>query len=562
MAAFALAASVVVASVSSATAAPAPKPSGVVPVLFVGNNWDGTADVIRQGGTASAADVRRAWRGSTSFPTSRSGWSRSPPTPCGSATSSPSAQLIGEGHDQFVDDMFASKDGRLLVVSRPSLADVVALDLNTGAIVWRFRVAGQRSDHMAMSPDGTRVAVSASTGNVVHILDTFTGQEVGQFASGDSPHENNYSADGQRIFHASIGLVYTPADQPQLDTTKGDRRFQIVDANTNQIIKQIDMGQKLAEAGYPNMSSAVRPMALSPDETKVYFQVSFFHGFVEYDFAQDRVTRVANLPNEVPNMPREEYLLDSAHHGIAMNPEGTRLCVAGTMSDYAAIVERSTFQYTLIHGGTKPYWSTNSADGRYCFVSWSGDDKISAISYKSKARWPRSRSGTTRSGCGSATSPAAGCRRGSRRGLGRSGSVPFYGVRGRRGAAARRLPGIQRAAASRPSSSGLRPNSSSATAKAPPTGRRPATASRGSRSCSTPIWRRSMRSAWSPRSSSTAGTRSSSPCTSGYAARAAGPRSWATSPTSGPCAGETPFRLMIFGDKESALRALDAEGSL
>ena len=294
-------------------------------------------------------------------------------------------QLIGEGHDQYVDDMFSSKDGRLLVVSRPSLADVIGLDLNTGAIVWRFRVDGQRSDHMAMSPDGTRVAVSASTGNVVHILDTFTGQEVGRFASGDSPHENNYSADGSRIFHASIGLVYTPADQPQLDTTKGDRRFQIVDTATNQIVKQLDMGQKLAEAGYPDMSSAVRPMALSPDERFVYFQVSFFHGFAEYDFAQDRVTRVANLPNEVPEMPRELYLLDSAHHGISMNPEGTRLCVAGTMSDYAAIVQRDTFAYKQIHGGAKPYWSTNSADGRYCFVSWSGDDKISAISYKTGA---------------------------------------------------------------------------------------------------------------------------------------------------------------------------------
>ncbi len=384
IAAFAFAATVALASVVPAAAAPVPGPSAVVPVLFVGNNWDGTADVIKQGGTPSAPTFARVARLNI-IPDIQERMVEIATDPVRLGYFLAIRQLVGEGHDQYVDDMFTSNDGRLLVVSRPSLADVVALDLNTGVIVWRFRVAGQRSDHMAISPDGDHVAVSASTGNVVHILDTFTGQEVGRFPSGDSPHENNYSADGQRIYHASIGTVYTPADQPQFDSTKGDRRFQIVDANTNQITKQIDMGQKLAEAGYPNMSSAVRPMALSPDETSVYFQVSFFHGFVEYDFAQDRVTRVANLPNEVPNTPREEYLLDSAHHGIAMNPEGTRLCVAGTMSDYAAIVERDTFEYKMIHGGHKPYWSTNSFDGRYCFVSWSGDDKISAISYKRKA---------------------------------------------------------------------------------------------------------------------------------------------------------------------------------
>jgi DNA-binding beta-propeller fold protein YncE len=380
IAACACAACFALAAASPAAAAP----SQVTPVLFVGNNWDGTADVIKQGGTPSEPTFVRVARLNI-IPDIQERMVEIATDPERLGYFLAIRELVGEGHDQYVDDMFASKDGRLLVVSRPSLADVVALDLNTGAIVWRFRVDGQRSDHMAMSPDGTRVAVSASTGKVVHILDTFTGREVGRFPSGDSPHENNYSADGRLIYHASIGLVYTPADQPQFDSTKGDRRFQIVDASTNQIVKQIDMGQKLAEAGYPNMSSAVRPMALSPDERFVYFQVSFFHGFVEYDFAQDRVTRVANLPNEVPEMPREQYLLDSAHHGISMNPEGTRLCVAGTMSDYAAIVERDTFEYKLIHGGHKPYWSTNSADGRYCFVSWSGDDKISAISYKRKA---------------------------------------------------------------------------------------------------------------------------------------------------------------------------------
>jgi hypothetical protein len=290
--------------------------------------------------------------------------------------------LIGEGHDQFVDDMYSSKDGRLLIVSRPSLADVVGIDIKTGEVVWRFVVDGQRSDHMGLSPNGRHVAVSASTGNVVHILDVRTGEEVGKFPSGDSPHENTYSEDGERIYHASIGLVYTPLDLPEVDTTKGDRWFQVVDADTNQILERINMGQKLAEAGHPNMSSAVRPMAVPRNERFVYFQVSFFHGFVEYDLRNDRVTRVANLPNEVPNLPRELYLLDSAHHGIALSGNEKKLCAAGTMSDYAAIVGRKRFNYKLIHGGEKPYWSTNSKDGRFCFVSWSGTDRVSAISYK------------------------------------------------------------------------------------------------------------------------------------------------------------------------------------
>ncbi len=149
------------------------------------------------------------------------------------------------------------------------------------------------------------------------------------------------------------------------------------------------MGQKLEEAGYPNMSSAVRPMALSPRERAVYFQVSFFHGFVEYSFRQDRVLRVARLPNLVPQIPREQYLLDSAHHGIAMNPVGTKLCVAGTMSDYAAMVSRKTFGYKLIRAGKKPYWSTTSENGRHCYVSWSGSDAISVISYETEKQIAR-----------------------------------------------------------------------------------------------------------------------------------------------------------------------------
>jgi DNA-binding beta-propeller fold protein YncE len=359
-----------------ALAVPAAAGAAAREVLYVGNNWDGTADVVdpvafeRVGRLNIVPDLRR-----------RMAEIKNDPEAYGYFLGI--RELVGEGHDQFVDDMFSSPDGRYLYVSRPSLADVVAFDLRTRQIVWRFEVDGHRADHMAISPDGRRLLVSASTARKVHVVDTRTGTSVGGFASGDQPHENNYSADGSLIFHASIGTVYTPLDEPAMDASKGDRWFQIVDARTLKVLHRIDMGRKLEEAGFPDMSAAVRPMALAPDEQTVYFQVSFFHGFVEYDLRTHRVTRLAQLPlsHEAAGKRREEYLLDSAHHGLTMNPEGTKLCAAGTMSDYAAIVSRSTFEHRIVPVGPKPYWSTNSGDGRYCFVSVSGADRVSVISY-------------------------------------------------------------------------------------------------------------------------------------------------------------------------------------
>jgi DNA-binding beta-propeller fold protein YncE len=347
-------------------------------VLYVGNNWDGTADVIDP---HSFERVKRL----NIIPDKEERLAEIRMDPAAQGYFLGIRELVGEGHDQFVDDMFSSHDGRFLYVSRPSFADVVGIDLATEEIVWRAKVEGYRADHMGISPDGSRLLVSASTARKVHVIDPRTGAFVGEFESGDQPHENNYSADGNTIFHASIGTVYTPTDDPSMDDTKGDRWFQVVDARTNQVLKRLDMGQKLEEAGYPEMSAAVRPMALSPDERYVYFQVSFFHGFVEYDLVEDRVLRLAHLPisEETKGKRREEYLLDSAHHGLAMNPAGDKLCVAGTMSDYAAIVRRDTFDWTIAASGVKPYWSTNSGDGKLCFISFSGDDAVSVVSYDS-----------------------------------------------------------------------------------------------------------------------------------------------------------------------------------
>jgi DNA-binding beta-propeller fold protein YncE len=285
--------------------------------------------------------------------------------------------------------MFSTPDGRILAVSRPSFADVVGINLRTRKIVWRFPMHGQRADHMALSPDGTRILVADSTANHVDEVDIRTGKQLRQFPSGDTPHESNYSADGSRIFHASIGRIYTPTDPSQFcpltDPTKGDQRFQIVSNKNFKILAQWDLGQKLKEAGFDCMASAVRPMAISPDERTAYLQISFFHGYVVFDLVKGVVRRVVELPNRVPDTPKSQYVLNSAHHGLAINRAGTKLCVAGTMDDYVGLVPikrpKRAKILALAHSGDRPYWATNAPGDRRCWVSVAGDDRVNVYSY-------------------------------------------------------------------------------------------------------------------------------------------------------------------------------------
>ena len=151
---------------------PAPEAGVTRPVILVGNNWDGTTDIVdpetfERLDRVNVVPDREERLAEINF------------DPATLTFFLAVRSFIGEGHDQFNDDVFSSNDGRTIFVSRPSFADVVAIDLATKKIQWRAPVDGYRSDHMAISADGKRLLVSASIGNVVHELDTATGERTG-----------------------------------------------------------------------------------------------------------------------------------------------------------------------------------------------------------------------------------------------------------------------------------------------------------------------------------------------------------------------------------------------
>ncbi|NUH36927.1 YncE family protein [Streptomyces samsunensis] len=352
------------------------KAAGLREVMFVGNNWDGTADVIK-----SSGDLAKIGRINV-IPDKDQRLTEIYLNPIKLAFFLGIRLGPGEGHDQFVDDMYSTPDGSAIVVSRPSFADVVSIDVATGKINWRFPVSGFRADHMAVSPDGKRVAVSASTSNTVHILDIETGKQLGSFSAGDKPHENVFTDGGKYLWNMSIGEVNTDLDDPSMDWTKGDRHITVVDTSTYRQVKVIDMRERLDAFGRKDLSDAVRPVAFTPDESKLYFQVSFFNGFLEYDVANDKITRAKTLPkNPATSEDRTTWVNDSRHHGLSMSPDGKKLCVAGTMDDYATVVDRESLQESPLVPTSKPYWATVSGDGTSCVVSESGADRVTAIDF-------------------------------------------------------------------------------------------------------------------------------------------------------------------------------------
>src|SRR4051794_30983417 len=231
-----------------ATAAPAAGGSatGLRDVMFVGHNWAGTATIV----DAHALKVLKT--GVNLVPDKQQELTDILLNPIRLAYYLAIQQGPGEGHDQYVDDMFTTPDGRFLAVSRPSFPAVVWIDIakatagRTDSIVREQQMDGYRTDHMGLSPDGRRLLVSDSTAQQViefsmvdEVVDgkqVKMGDRLRTFVSGETPHESNYSPDGSRIYHASIGKVYTPGDAtsvggvdvtPVHDALKGDRWFEI-----------------------------------------------------------------------------------------------------------------------------------------------------------------------------------------------------------------------------------------------------------------------------------------------------------------------------------------------
>src|SRR5215470_2025718 len=97
-------------------AARTPDAAALRDVVLVGNNWDGTVIIFDPKSFESLARI-------DVVPDRNERWAEINASLTRRVAAALIRKLSGEGHDQLVDDVFTSNDGRLLFASRPSFAD-------------------------------------------------------------------------------------------------------------------------------------------------------------------------------------------------------------------------------------------------------------------------------------------------------------------------------------------------------------------------------------------------------------------------------------------------------
>jgi serine/threonine-protein kinase len=117
------------------------------------------------------------------------------------------------------------KNGRFYTTDHMS-AEVTVLNAKNDAIIAEIEV-GETPHSEAVSPDGSRLAVTSFDGNVVYLINTATDKKVAQIPVGRNPLDIAYSPDGRYLFTAD----------------NEDNTVTVIDTADNRVIAEIPTGK-------------------------------------------------------------------------------------------------------------------------------------------------------------------------------------------------------------------------------------------------------------------------------------------------------------------------------
>lgn len=217
----------------------------------------------------------------------------------------------------------------------------------------------QRPEDLAINHDGTRVYVTDSDANKVHVIDTSTNTIVASIPVSPGP-------DGLAVVTAADGkeYVYVASSQGVLGDpmNPSDDIVSVIDTSTNTVVATINLSPTMPMPDVAGLGQ----VAASPDGRKVY--VTGFSGMYTINTADNTVDTGAFVS-------LEDEPFDSNRYDIAVTPDGQ----FAYLPDFAAPFE--TGDINIVNLGTGEVTKVDAApdqfiedvvvspDGRYVYMT-------------------------------------------------------------------------------------------------------------------------------------------------------------------------------------------------
>jgi YVTN family beta-propeller protein len=244
----------------------------------------------------------------------------------------------------------------------------ITIETDPGQLVWLDPVSdkvirrmdlGPRPNQLAVTPDGKLAYVPVDNGSW-EIVDTEAAKIVDRIHTGGRPHNTLCSADGKHMYLAP--MAKSKEDNP--------REVFIIDVASRKTIGKL------------SFSDAVRPIALSRDEKRFYANIDNLIGIEVAEISEPKVVHriAANIPEDQRNVP-------SRSHGIGIRPDEKELwtCDVNHHLVYVFdITDPIPRQIATIPMGGEVYWLTFTPNGKVCYVSVRGKNRVAAVDTASK----------------------------------------------------------------------------------------------------------------------------------------------------------------------------------
>jgi YVTN family beta-propeller protein len=212
---------------------------------------------------------------------------------------------------------------------------------------------------IGFAPDGSKVYVSDEADSTLDVFDRASGKLIKKVPLSDHPNNIAVTKDGGRVV---VGIARDPGALDIIDTTSltrtksipvhgrlhnvyvtPDGKYVITGSIRTKMLTVIDLATE-EPVWELALDQGVRPMTIEagPDGStrRIFIQLSELNGFAVVDFAARKVVAKIVLPESQVEFESDEGRASAPSHGIGVSPDGKTLWVT-------SIPNNAVFAYSL-----------------------------------------------------------------------------------------------------------------------------------------------------------------------------------------------------------------------